>query len=53
MWIWGKLATWFLRRHIAHEIRPETERQGRSREDAYRASCNKLRAHFDAAWPVN
>lgn len=51
MWVWGKLATWLLRRHIAAELRPHCEATGVSREDAYAASCSRLRKHFDAAWP--
>ncbi len=53
MWPWGKLAIWALRQHIARELKPCSEANGYSREEAIEASCNKLRAHFDAAWPVN
>jgi hypothetical protein len=52
MWLWGKITTWVLRRHIARELRPYSETMGHSREDVYQASCNMLRKHFDAAWPV-
>jgi hypothetical protein len=51
MWLWGKIATWALRWHIARELRPYCEQNEVSREDCYLASCNRLRKHFDAAWP--
>ena len=52
MWLWGKIATWTLRWHIARELRPYCEQNEVSREDCYAAACNRLRKHFDAAWPV-
>ncbi len=52
MWVWGKLAIWALRMHIARELRPMAETHGISRAETIEASRGKLRAHFDAAWPV-
>ena len=51
LWIWGTVATWFLRAHIRVELRPHCEMTGVNRETAYQVACQKLRKHFDAAWP--
>lgn len=51
MWVWGKLSVWFLRQHIARELRPHCEASGVDRETAYQVSCSKLRKHFDTSWP--
>lgn len=52
VWIWGKLATMFLRLHIARELKPAAEQMHTPREEALEAARAKLRVHFDAAWPV-
>jgi hypothetical protein len=52
MWFWGPLTVFFLRRHIAREIKPTAVAEGFTRDEAFEATCNKLREHFDAAWPT-
>lgn len=50
-WLWGTLATWTLRMHIKKEIRPATEAMGATRENALEVMKDRLRLHFDVAWP--
>lgn len=53
MWLWGRITIWFLRQHIRRELKPMALSLGYSREEAIEASQMKMRAHFDAAWPIN
>lgn len=50
-WIWGTLAKWFVQMHIAREIKPETAKIGGTREQALQVMQDRMRVHFDAAWP--
>lgn len=52
MWLWGKLTIYALRQHIAREQKPFAMAHGFTREEAIEATQEKLREHFDAAWPV-
>lgn len=52
-WLWGTLATYFLRLHIKHEVRTKSERIGVTRDEALEMMRRRLAVHFDAAWPVS
>lgn len=52
-WLWGTLATWFIRLHIKHEIRVKSERIGVTRGEAMELMRQRMSVHFDAAWPVS
>ena len=51
VWVWGRLSAWALRRHVVTELRPVATEQGHDRELAYQALEQRMRKHFDAAWP--
>lgn len=50
-WVWGTLATWLVRIHIAREIRPESSIKNITRDEALWLMQQRMELHFDAAWP--
>lgn len=52
-WLWGTLATWLVRMHIAREIRPECAVKDITRDEALILMRDRMKLHFDRAWPVD